>query len=113
VSAVRRVRTNHWRVEHRGHVGVDRGAVGLRGHAEPRGIAQGRGERQVYVDDVVLGHVTDGVTDGGVVLRDVEAVVPNGSGTRGADPGQRLEQCRLAGAAPTDDREELARFDRE
>ena len=82
-------------------------------HAEPRGVTQGRRERKVGVDDVVLWDVTDGVTDCGAVLCDVEAVVAHVPESAEPDAGEHLEQRRLAGAAAADDRDQLAWFDRE
>ena len=66
-----------------------------------------RCERQVGVDDVVLGHVAEHAAERpqvGVQVDAVEAHRPRG---RRGDAGDRLQQRRLAGAARTDDRDEL------
>jgi hypothetical protein len=61
------------------------------------------------VDDVVLRDVAELVAEGVEVGVQIDAVEAHLALLRGADAGQRLEQHRLAGAAPADGRNQLSR----
>ena len=83
------------------------------GQPEPGRVAERVLQRQLGVDGVVLGDVADHAAElpkVGVHVDAVEAHRP--SGGRG-HAGDRLQQCRLAGTAGTDDGDELTWRDRE
>ena len=92
---------------------VDLGRARRRREPEPRRVAEHAFERQVGMDDVVLGHVAEHAAECpqvGVQVDAVEAHRPRG---RRGDAGDRLQQRCLAGAARTDDRDELTGRQRE
>ena len=92
---------------------VDLGRGRRRREPQPRRVAERASERQVGVDDVVLRHVAEHAAERpqvGVQVDAVEAHRPRGC--RG-DAGDRLQQRCLAGAAGTDDRDELTSRQRE
>ena len=92
---------------------VDLGRGRRRREPQPRRVAERASERQVGMDDVVLRHVAEHAAERpqvGVQVDAVEAHRPRG---RRGDAGDRLQQRRLAGAARTDDRDELTSRERE
>ena len=66
-------------------------------------------QRQVDVDDVVLGHVADNAAELPQVAVQVDVVEVHRSRADRGDASDRLQQRRLAGTAGTDDRDELTR----
>ena len=80
---------------------------------QTRCVAERALQGQVGVDDVVLRHVAEHAAEGAQVSVHVDAVEAHRPrGCRG-DARDRLQQRRLAGAAGTDDRDELPSRDRE
>ena len=65
------------------------------------------------MDDVVLGHVAEHAAERREVGVQVDAVEAHRPRARGGDPGDRVQQRGLAGAARTDDGDELTRRDRQ
>jgi hypothetical protein len=82
-----------------------RGRIGARGQPQPGRVAQRTAERQVAVDDVVLGDEAD---SGRSAARHGVAVVQHGPGRGRPQPGHGLEQRGLAGAAAADEGHQLA-----
>ena len=106
-----------WAQSHRLDRVTDRGVDLARGcrrrEPEPRGVVERALERQVGVDDVVLRHVSEHAAKRSKVGMDIDAVELHRSGGRRRDARDRLQQRRLAGAARSDDRDELTGGDRE
>ena len=93
--------------------GVTDGVVHLgpgcrRREPEARRVAKRTLERQVGMDDVLLGHVAEHVAECPRVGVDVDAVEMHRARRRSrGEAGDRLQQGCLAGAAGTDDRHQL------
>ena len=92
---------------------VDLGRGCRRREPEPGCVAERVSQREVGVNDVVLGHVADHAAELPQVGVQVDAVEAHRSRAGRGDAGDRLQQHRLAGAAGTDDRDELTGRDRE
>ena len=95
------------------HGQVHLGRRGGRWHPQRRRVAQRALERQVGVDDVVLGDVAEQPPERVEVAVEVDAVEAHRPALRRTHARQRLQQRGLAGAAAADDRDELARADGE
>ena len=99
------------RVERVGHGSVDLVCRRAGRQAEPGRVAEGGGDGQVAVDEIVLRDVAEEMAQ--ARLAAAHAVDVDGAAGRGADAGDGVEQGRLAGAAGADDGDELAGFDGE
>ena len=98
--------------------GVTDGVVDLaracrRREPQPGGVAERATERQVGVDDVVLGDVAEHAAECPQVGVHVDAVEAHRPRDCRGDAGDRLQQRCLAGAAGTDDGDELTGRERE
>ena len=83
---------------------------GSRSRAAYRSVCS---QREIGVDDVVLGHVADHPAELRQVRVDVDAVEAHRARALRGDAGDRAEQRRLARTAGTDDGDQLSGGDRE
>ena len=92
---------------------VPLGGLGVGRETELGRVLQRPAGGQLGVQDALLRDQADAVPELVVVLVQVAVVVQHGAGVRGAHPGQRAEQRRLARAARPDDAEQAFLRDRE
>src|SRR5918992_4766636 len=100
-------------LEHPAYMRVDLPRRGIRGQAQPCGIAKCARYRDLAVDNVLLGHIPDRRTEEIKGLIEIGTVIKHLSPRRRTATGKRIEQSRLARSAGAEDPHELTGLDHE